>query len=259
MERTTLDITEFELLLAAKSSTGKPALKDIRFYGHEADRSWLIAQQLLRQGSGSTAADVYVPVKIAARKPFVPRRNPSAKVDPNYTVIDYLKSLSATHPELRFSTRWWDSEPTRSAIFGIAGMVLLAGVCPMLMNVLATGSFRRLDENRPEYDLSQSANRKGTSKAAVPHGPGAEDLAHVRELDAELERRLARGVDSMPSASSQQSVDASPKIRELNVQPLEAPVAQTKPKQPKEYEGEFYPTETHVKHHEKLEESGGKS
>src|SRR5262245_7981204 len=156
MGRTTLECSEFEKLLLAKSPSGQPALKDIRFFGHEDARSWLTAEQLIRLGKGASASESYIPVKIATRKPCCSSLNPTAKVDPDYTVIEYLKSVKAKQPDVRFSTRWWDQEPMRSSLFAMVGMLLLAGACPTLVNaLLGAGLGRSTESKEPEYDLSR--------------------------------------------------------------------------------------------------------
>src|SRR5438874_3624000 len=103
--RSTLDSSEFEQMLVAKSVSGMPLVKDIRYYGREEGTDWVIAQQLVRQGQDQKKTEIYIPVKVAAERPYVPKLNPPAKKDPNFTVVDYLKSVNAIHPQGRFSTR----------------------------------------------------------------------------------------------------------------------------------------------------------
>ena len=138
--------------------------------------------------------------------------------------------------------------------------MLLAGLCPPLIGVLTgAGTGRRHDEKekKPEYDLSRFGKGKpGRSIAAKPQVT-EQDLEHVRELDAELERRLAaaRATDgtTLTGAAASGPADADNRtkpeqpVQKLSAGPLEAPAIDDKPKKPKRYGGEFYPTETHVK------------
>jgi len=84
-------------------------------------------------------------------------------------------------------------------------------------------------------------------------------LAHLRELEAELEQRLAAKDEAVEAADSSaaHAADAPPPssqpqqpIRKLDAGPLEAPAQQQSPKPQKKFGGDYYPTETHVKREE---------
>src|SRR5262245_43187563 len=137
--RSTLDITEFEQLLVGKSPTGTPLIKDIRYYGLEEGTDWVLAEQLIVRGNGENRTNAYIPVTVAAQRPFVPTHTSPVKPASNLTVLDYLKSVRATNPQVKFSTRWWDQEPMRSPLFALVGMVVLAGACPAVMQLLLGG------------------------------------------------------------------------------------------------------------------------
>jgi hypothetical protein len=250
LERDTIDVTEFEQLLVAKSSTGKPLLRGIRFYGHEAGTDWIIAEQFTR-GTGPDGSESYVPVKVGAQRPYVPTRGPATKADPNFTVIDYLKSIQATNPQVRFSTRWWDREPARSMVYALIGVIAFAGAGPLLLGWFSGGAAAAGKGKEAEYDLSRFGKGGGGDAPAKPtrHGPTEAELAHLRELEAELERRLGNdGTAAIPpGAAEASSASAGPtSVKKLDAGPLEAP-AESKPTESKQYDGEFYPTETHVK------------
>ena len=219
--RATLDSTEFEQLLAKKSPSGKPWMTDIRYFAREDSTDWVTAEQLIRRGRGPAVSEAYVPVKIAFDRPYKPRigRSATAATDPNFTVIDYLKSVRAKNPDVRFSTRWWDREPLRSAVFALIGMTLLAGVCPSLMNRMTGGHARR--------------------RADGGYG----------------QRMIARDADTTaaPARATPQSATASAPIRRLDAGPLQQPPpTQASPKPAdKKFAGEFYPTETHVRREER--------
>ena len=253
VDRPTLEAVDFERLLLQKGAAGQPMVKSIRVHSHIDGTYWLTAEQLIRRGPDGP--EKYVSVKIPAKTPFVPQTNKPPKVEAGYTVVDWLRSMKQKHPEIAFSTRWWAHEPVRSPMFAIVGMVLLAGLCPPLIGVLTgagLGRQREEKEKNPEYDLSRFG--KGKPEEAKPSKPHLteQDLAHVRELDAELERRLSAG-GSAGDAAAPLPGDAQPQhdrpVQKLTGGPLETPV-DDKPKKSKRYGGEFYPTETHVKQDE---------
>src|SRR5262245_44713260 len=85
-DRTTIDSTELERLVAKKSQSGQPLIKDIRYFGRVDGTDWVIANTLTR--SGKAPSESYIPVKIPAERPFRPTVNPPSKPNPNYTVVD---------------------------------------------------------------------------------------------------------------------------------------------------------------------------
>jgi hypothetical protein len=250
--RQTLDSTEFEQLLAKKSTAGHPMVKDIRYFGRDDSTDWVMADQLVvHKTRGAPASEGYVPVKIAFDRPYKPRLNRPANLDANFTVVDYLKFVRAKNPEVRYSTRWWDREPVRSPLFALIGMALLGGICPALMR---RAGFEAPRSKESEYDLSRFG--KGGPEPAKPtrSEPSEADLAHLRELEAELESKLAARPESAPTAapgavaSPQQQSQPAP-IRKLDADPLESRTSADAAKNVnKQFAGEFYPTETHVKH-----------
>ena len=199
-----------------------------------------------------------MPVKVPAKTPFITATTKPAKIDPNFTVVDYLKSARAKNPQVGFSTRWWAHEPFRSVIFALVGMALLGGICPPLIGVLTGAGFswREKKPKEPEYDLSRFGKSKPQPQKPGKHQPTEQEIAHLRELEAELEQKLASkddtgvavapGEDDAPSSAAASGKTEQP-VKKLTSGPLEA-VADDKPKQLKRFSGEFYPTETHVKH-----------
>jgi hypothetical protein len=148
--RSTLESSDFEKLMLAKSPTsGQRVVTDILYYGREDGMAWLTARQLVRKGMAAQAKEMYVPVKVPAKTPYVPAVDPPAKVDPKFTVVDYLNSVKAKHPELTFTIRWWAHEPVQTPMFALMGTLLLAGAGPSLVHVLAGASAHRRNEARP--------------------------------------------------------------------------------------------------------------
>jgi hypothetical protein len=265
-ERTTLDSTEFEQLLVKKSASGQPLITDIRYYGHVEGTDWLIAQQLAH--SKKKTSETYIPVKIGATRPYVAKLNPPPKAGPNFTVVDYVKSVRGINPAVSFSTRWWDQEPLRSPLFALVGMMVLGLAGPALSNLLGlSAAMGRADQKTADqkegYDLSRFGKGKPEATQPVKRGPSKAELDHLRELEAELERKLSGKDDTIDTSADtpeppQSDAASSPSqaasqhapVRKLEAGPLEGPAVQDKPKQSKQFGGEYYPTETHVKRDE---------
>jgi hypothetical protein len=262
--RSTLDTGRFEQLLVRKTPSGQPAVKEIRAYRMDDGSYWLSAEEFLVKTSGGAGVQGYVPVKIRAKTPYVPKTQPAAKVDPNFTVVDYLQSVKAKHPEVRFSTRWWDREPVRSPMFAVAGMALLGGIAPLLMSALV-GAAPAGQKKEPEYDLSRFGKGEESAPAPVRAAMSEQDREKLRQLEAELERNLAArssggaseglGISGGPagSAPSESAASAAPQpssssqpLRKLEGGPLQS-AADAQPVKDKRYAGEYYPTSTHVK------------
>jgi len=188
----------------------------------------------------------------------VPTLTPPAEPDPKFTVIAYLKAMKAKTPIADFSTRWWDREPVRSVLFAAIGLAVLGGAWPMFIPLLTgadptqkRGGDKRRSE--PQYDLSRFGRSKPqpASTPAAGRGLTQDEIEKLRRLEEELEQSLrARepaGSESSPTPAGNHTASPAPAIRPLTAAPLEPPTAPEKPKEHKEYAGEFYPTETHVK------------
>lgn len=259
--RSTLDVGEFERLLTRQTRSGQPMLKNIQVYPVGDGVYWLSAEQLRTRGGrrwggggGDDDEQQYVPVKIRATTPFVPRANASSpNADPNGTIVDYLASLKASNPNVDYASRWWDVEPMRTALFAAAGAMLIGGVWPSLINLLiGAGYGKRSEKKEPEYDLSRFGQGMEESPAMRKPAATTEDLAKLRALEAELEKNIAGGAagttapTSDPPASSERRVESP--VRKLTGGPVELAVPE-QPKEEKHYAGEYYPTVTHVKRH----------
>jgi hypothetical protein len=122
--------------------------------------------------------------------------------------------------------------------------VLLIGVVwPTVINLLVFG---RLTRPREEAGIDLSKASSATPPAA-PKGPTEQDLAHLRELEAELAARLARGGD-VPAPDAPATAPAVPAV--LGGAPLE-PVPQDAHDERLfgARADDFYPTEAKVPHH----------
>src|SRR2546428_4582838 len=115
-DRSTLSTSEFEKVLLLRTDGGTPALSHIRPYRMSDGSYWLSADWFVQRRAEPAAH--YVAVKILAPTPYIPRQDPPAKkldanfrgyskqslallaqppllldtskIDPNFTVLDYL-------------------------------------------------------------------------------------------------------------------------------------------------------------------------
>jgi hypothetical protein len=176
--RSTLDTGEFEQMLHRPGRDGAPRIRNIRAYPVGDGVIWLGAEYNERRGGrwwgrrrggrdGDGGEERWIPVKIRTVTPFVPRINPPANTDPNYTVIDYLAELEAKNPNVGFAANWWDAEPARSITWAAGGALIVGGIWPTIINLLiGAGYGHRSQKKEPDYDLSRFGN--GGPEAAAP-------------------------------------------------------------------------------------------
>ena len=281
-DRSTLSTGEFEKLLLLRTDSGTPALSHIRPYRMSDGSYWLSADWFVQRRAEPVAH--YVKVKILAPTPYIPRQEPPAKkldvnfrgyskeslallshpplvldtskIDPNFTVVDYLALMKQKVPQVDFSSRWWDKEPLRSLIFGLGGMLIFGGFCPSLIDLLVKlGLGKRTEKpTEPEYDLSRfNSDPSEPIAAAKPETP-PEEWDKLRNLEAEMERNLEASKETSTDAPTPQA--SQPPIApvamlsgaplKLSSAPLE-PSAMENRADEKDYAGDYYPTVTHVK------------
>lgn len=156
-ERTSLSLTEFERLLLLRTDSGHLALTNIRPWRLADGSYWLSADWLVRRRAEPEPK--LVPVRIHAPTPYIPQQapmpkkmdanfrgyskeslallaNPPLVLDPkkiasDFTVLDYLAMLKQK-VKVDYSTRFWDTEPRRSLLFGTIGL-LLGWLCPVVI------------------------------------------------------------------------------------------------------------------------------
>jgi hypothetical protein len=217
----------------------------VRYFGRKT-APLLTAQQLGPQGQQRACRRrVYIPVKIPAKTPVLPAINPPAKVDPNFTVVDYLKEVRAKNPQVRFSTRWWDQEPLRTPLFALIGWHCCGGMAA------AESSARRCGRGRDEGRRTPS-----TTFCELRQGRTGADIAGQTRADrggagASARARGRAGSNGSPAgrpppprmrihhpfAASPDSRNRPRKIRKLDGGPLET-TADNKPKAHKKFGGE---------------------
>ena len=154
------------------------------------------------------------------------------------TVLEFLQQLrNSDNVQYRYAWWWWAVTPM--SIWLLGSLVLIGGVWPTVINVLAFGS------------LARPRDEKGVSLLHVKQPPPVQRSipsfasSHLDELDKELENKLI----SAPETTEQAAQQGAPKA--LSAGPLE-PVAGPAVADDREFGAEkddFYPTERHRPHH----------
>ena len=92
------------------------------------------------------------------------------------------------------------------------------------------------------HDLARTPVRKGGTAETA----SAADLQHLRELEDELERKLAAQRAGLPIPEDEPETAEAAAIRKLDGGTLQ-PLAPDKPAEDHEYKGEFYPVDRGAK------------
>ncbi len=233
---------EFERLLASSSAYGKyPALEEINVIPVD-DVYWVRAQRRYpaADGSGFEYRTEWLALRERQYRPI--NASLSANVNVNraeFTVRDFLASAAARDPHIRYRYAWERDMRFALPAWALGGALLLGGVWPWALGVMLGAGLGRPD---PEYDLSRFAPE-------APHNDAKTELSpHERQrlaaLEAEMEARLRES--ESPASDAQRASAPPPAAVPLSDTPLEIPPPRVEA--PKHYDGEFYPTETHVKH-----------
>ena len=140
-------------------------------------------------------------------------------LDPTYTVVDYLRTITLDHPQVAYHPAWWTTPRTMFMVWTFGSMVLIGGVWPMLVTVLGGGP----PEQTPT-ELERQVRVGGT--AASTTSPPASPTVSI---DDEVDRALAAmnassesAGEESPSAGSEQSPGSSRQ-------------------DPKDFQGAYYP------------------
>jgi hypothetical protein len=180
----------------------------------------------------------YEPFELLAPIPFaVPGRETP---DENFTVREYL---AAKAPNLSHRYAWWANPTAQAAAWFGGSVMLIGGIWPVLLGVLIGAGFgRKRAPAEPEYDLDRFGKDEPQRMSETKRPVSDEELQRLREVEAELERNLARGSAAVSSEDPPPAEAGSPAgpVKTLAGGPLEA-VAQAASDEAKDYRGEFYP------------------
>jgi hypothetical protein len=171
------------------------------------------------------------------------------------TLLDYFKEIDKKYGRgaLAYRYCWWEARGVTAAVYPIAGVVLIGGVWPTLLNFLVGIGLGRKKKAaaEDEYDMDRfkGASKPTTSGRAKP-GMTERDEQQLAAMTAELEKDLAAsGVLHASSDGNRAAVPAAPAVRELTGGPTKPqPPSAATPAPDKTYGADttdYYPTEIH--------------
>jgi hypothetical protein len=164
--------------------------------------------------------------------------------EPYPNVIEYLKNAQTKNAQVSYRYAWWRTPKAVYALWTGASVLLIGGVWPVLVSLMVGAGLglKRADQG-PEYDLERFKGEQ--AKDAAPTGPTPEQLAHMRELEEELEKKLAAQRAGMPIPEDEIVAAQAAVAKKLDGGPLEAAGIQ-KQDEEHDYKGEFYPVDRHL-------------
>jgi len=159
-------------------------------------------------------------------------------------VLAYLKQTQSATPELSYRYAWYRETWAIFALWTGASVLLIGGVWPSAVSLMVgAGLGLQREETGPDYDLSRFKSE--AEKSADKRELTPEQIAHLRELEAELERKLEAQRLGMPVPEDQPAPAEATAPRALDAGPLEAAAIQ-KEQDEHDYKGEFYPVDRHL-------------
>lgn len=179
-----------------------------------------------------------------AQTPYKPLSAVGNYVAGTGSVLNYLDAVGASAKPIGYRVAWWRGSGRATAFWVAAGVIVIGGVWPTLINVIVYGRLVRPAEPKG-IDLS-----KVTATPAAPDaGVSQADLDKAVELAARIEAELRDGNDGRPlEAATATATTASAKP--LSSAAAETPLAPVD-EQGKDFgrdPGDFYPTERHAHH-----------
>lgn len=176
----------------------------------------------------------------------------------------FLGTLAQERPWVKYRYAFW-REPRWAYAIWMGGSVLLIGIVwPFTLRKLVMAGYGgRVDDDEPKQPpfwkrlFAKKAKQAGDEYEGLGGGAvgaGAGKAGSQALSDEELQRIAAmeEGLRDFVGSQRQEpggEVDdaAEPEVKKLSGGPLETANEPAKQEEPKEYDGEFYPTATHVK------------
>jgi hypothetical protein len=163
------------------------------------------------------------------------------------SITDYLDELNRKYGKGTVSYRyaWWEARWAVMTIYPLAGLLVIGGVWPTVLQLLYGAGLGGKSKKEEEYDLSRF---KGRSAPAAPKRVGMTDAdrAQLAAVEAALEKNLQPSETVSPAkAGSGKPLEAE--VRKLDGGSLEAK-PEEKPVGVKTHgigAGDYYPTEIH--------------
>lgn len=266
----TLQATTFYQRLHAKTDDGQPVIHDIVIYPAIQSANGRRVQRVTfmeRRRNRDTNQWDDLPGDTVAEIPY--RKDIS---DPDNRIGDFLKQRKEVMPELDYRFAWWrisgvepvegtqaslvrgnipfDRElrwwqyPRGAWIVLMTSSVLLIGlVWPLMIRGLVKLGFGLPEETQDTgVDLSKVSSRTRQETNVAAKGVTDEDLDALGDLNA----RLAASVgdlsvtDAAPDEAEQKRHEAAV-VKQLSNAPAEPTATESKPEEPKDFKGEYYP------------------
>ena len=257
------DKTRFETEIQLKDpKTNLPLIKNITIYPPEVafdgkSVNTVTWDRLAEDKQGRTA---WIRKSMTVENPYKPVYG---SADPNMTFRDYLKQLASQNNSLKYRDAWWLVPRNGMLLGAVAGMIVIGGVWPSLLNLMiGAGLGRKYDpkaaeEKRPSW-YGKSSTKSKTSEPAKPR-VSAEDEQRMRDLTANYEKSLAGAGMAVTSGvgGNEAAGSASGGVRKLEGGPLQQVTPLKRPEDDDDIEvkGEYYPV---LIHHKKQHESDKK-
>lgn len=191
------------------------------------------------------------PVRVSrgvnAEVPFIERSE-----NANNTVIDFLRSIEARNPQMRWRYAIEREAKYAYAIGAGAGLILIGGVWPSLVRLLVGAGLGRVDkQEKPENPTRRSSMpSKAVAPDLAPKGPSAADERALRDYTSELESKVGP-IASDPSSAGDGRPTTHVEPRDAVVKPLGGTNASSgestqtphieEAKEDVKFEGEWYP------------------
>lgn len=246
---------EFEQALARKLH-GRPCLTDLvvtphRLSGTRARTITLhVVSGLYWDGrtqveDGKVAAR-WEPACFVASTPYRPITSPphgTTAAAEFEDVAAYLRSSWHVDPvAFRYARWWWAVRP--QVLWTVVGFVIIGGVWPTVVNLLAFGTFGRPPE-------AKRISLWNAAAAQQPSGRSADATPDDEKLAA-LERKLEAALSDTP-ANASPSAAPRPQVRALRGAEAESAASVAADQKKKDFgadEEDFYPTELRGRHEE---------
>jgi len=160
--------------------------------------------------------------------------------DSHPNVLDYLKSAKQTNPEVSYKYAWYRETWAIFLLWTGASVLLIGGVWPSVVSLMVgAGLGFNKEDKGPDYDLDRFKGEEA-KKPGAPQ-PTAADMQHLRDLESELEKKLAAQRAGLPIPEDEPAEQPAG-VQKLAGGPLEKMV-DDKPPEDHDYKGEFYPVD----------------
>src|SRR5688500_7741740 len=128
-------------------------------------------------------------------------------------VREFLASMQKNHPNagIEYRYAWYRETWAIYLLWTGAALLLIGGVWPSVISLMVgAGLGFHPEEKGPDYDLERF-KAEAEKKKAAGHVPTEAELAHLRELEDELEKKLAAQRAGLPMPEDEEAVPAGAK------------------------------------------------